>query len=82
MPIAAPATCAQLAAEVDDVVCAATPDPFYAVGDWYADFSQVGDAEVRALLDAARRGQAGDGAACPARVPEPPGRPVQEPTQD
>jgi putative phosphoribosyl transferase len=31
-------------------VCAATPDPFYAVGLWYADFSQTSDDEVRELL--------------------------------
>jgi hypothetical protein len=34
----------------DEVVCAHTPEPFYAVGLWYADFSQTTDAEVRDLL--------------------------------
>ena len=33
-----------------EVVCAATPEPFYAVGLWYEDFSQTSDAEVRDLL--------------------------------
>jgi predicted phosphoribosyltransferase len=54
VPVAAPETCAELASEADDIVCAATPDPFQAVGIWYEDFSQTRDDEVRALLDAAR----------------------------
>ena len=40
--------------EVDDVICALTPEPFFAVGAWYADFSQTTDEEVRELLEAAR----------------------------
>ena len=60
VPIAPPETCAQLGAEVDDVFCAATPEPFYAVGAWYSDFSQVSDAEVRHLLAAADREQRED----------------------
>ncbi|HWQ11283.1 MAG TPA: phosphoribosyltransferase [Roseiflexaceae bacterium] len=50
VPIAAPEACAELSEEVDDIVCAATPEPFYAVGLWYADFSQTTDEEVRDLL--------------------------------
>jgi predicted phosphoribosyltransferase len=50
VPIAAPDTCELLRAEVDDVVCAVTPEPFYAVGLWYRDFSQTTDEEVRELL--------------------------------
>jgi putative phosphoribosyl transferase len=34
-------------------VCLITPDPFYAVGIWYRDFSQTTDEQVRDLLDAA-----------------------------
>jgi predicted phosphoribosyltransferase len=55
VPIAAPDTCAALAAVVDDIVCAATPEPFHAVGLWYDDFDQTGDDEVQRLLDAAAR---------------------------
>jgi putative phosphoribosyl transferase len=55
VPIAAPSTCEELSAEVDDIVCAATPEPFHAVGLWYEDFSQTTDEEVRELLQAARR---------------------------
>ena len=50
VPIAAPATCEDFRLEVDDVICARTPEPFYAVGLWYEDFSQTTDEEVRDLL--------------------------------
>ena len=50
VPVAAPDTCELLKAHVDEVVCAATPEPFYAVGLWYQDFSQTTDEEVRELL--------------------------------
>jgi putative phosphoribosyl transferase len=39
-----------LRAEVDKVVCLATPEPFYAIGLWYEDFTQTTDEEVRELL--------------------------------
>ncbi len=50
VPVAARDVCDALRADVDEVVCAATPDPFDAVGLWYEDFSQTTDDEVRALL--------------------------------
>src|SRR5438132_13002925 len=50
VPTASPETCEQLRAEVDDVICAITPEPFHAVGLWYQDFSQTMDEEVRELL--------------------------------
>ena len=50
VPVAAPETCAELRVEVDEIVCAMTPQPFRAVGYWYEDFSQTTDAEVRELL--------------------------------
>jgi putative phosphoribosyl transferase len=50
VPVAAPQTCAEFEAVVDEVVCAVTPDPFRAVGLWYEDFSQLTDDEVRELL--------------------------------
>jgi predicted phosphoribosyltransferase len=50
VPIAPPDTCAEFRAEVDEVVCAITPEPFYEVGRWYEDFSQTTDEEVRRLL--------------------------------
>ena len=50
VPIASPETCEELAREVDRVICAATPQPFHAVGLWYADFSPTADDEVRRIL--------------------------------
>jgi putative phosphoribosyl transferase len=50
VPVAAPETCEALRMEVDDVVCALAPEPFFAVGNWYQDFSQINDHEVRELL--------------------------------
>ncbi|HEY3393086.1 MAG TPA: phosphoribosyltransferase [Lacipirellulaceae bacterium] len=54
VPTAAPETCEQMKAEADEAVCAITPEPFYAVGLWYENFSQTTDEEVRELLAAAR----------------------------
>jgi putative phosphoribosyl transferase len=53
VPVAPSETCAILRREVDDVVCALAPEPFFAVGNWYDDFSQTSDEEVRDLLRAA-----------------------------
>jgi predicted phosphoribosyltransferase len=50
VPTAAPDTCELLKAEVDEIICAITPEPFHAVGLWYEDFSQTTDEEVRELL--------------------------------
>jgi len=50
VPVASPQACAELAAQVDYMVCVATPQPLYAVGLWYADFTQTSDEEVRELL--------------------------------
>src|SRR5437899_4876159 len=55
VPTAAPETCAELGAEVDEIVCARTPAPFYAVGLWYVDFRQITDDQVRDLLARAAR---------------------------
>jgi putative phosphoribosyl transferase len=73
VPIAPAETCEALAAEVDRVVCALTPEPFYAVGLWYRDFSQTTDDEVVEILNdlrgetASTRGAA-EGRAGPAAV--------------
>ena len=50
VPTAPIETCDALRREVDEVVCARTPDPFMAVGLWYRDFAPVGDQEVTELL--------------------------------
>lgn len=49
-PVGASATCAELRQEADEVVTLEEPVWFYAVGQWYRDFRQVTDDEVRALL--------------------------------
>jgi putative phosphoribosyl transferase len=54
VPVAPPSACESMRQEVDQVVCAAMPEPFLAVGSWYEDFSQTSDAEVRNLLAASR----------------------------
>ena len=58
VPTCAGATASRLAGLADDVVCVATPDPFYAVGQSYERFGQVGDDEVLTLLHTARSGGA------------------------
>lgn len=50
VPVAARETCDDLRRLADEVVCAATPAPFRAVGAWYDDFSPTTDDEVRRLL--------------------------------
>ena len=54
VPVAAAETCNELQKEVDVVVCAETPEPFFAVGAWYQDFSQTSDDEVHELLERSR----------------------------
>jgi putative phosphoribosyl transferase len=55
VPIAAPESCDAFRSEVDEIICAVTPEPFLAVGYWYDDFSPTSDAEVRELLEGAVR---------------------------
>lgn len=50
VPVGSPSTYAEFATITDETVCARTPEPFSAVGQWYADFSQTTDDEVRSLL--------------------------------
>src|SRR5258708_12832948 len=61
VPAAPGSTCEQLRLEVDEVVCATTPSPFFAVGRSYWDFTQTTDEEVRDLLRAAARVAVGGG---------------------
>jgi len=57
VPVGAPATCQEIAAEADEVICLAAPDTLSSVGQWYADFSQTSDDEVRALLAQSRQAE-------------------------
>jgi len=56
VPVASREACEEFRGEVDDIVCAATPEPFMGVGRWYEDFSQTTDEEVRELLARPRNG--------------------------
>lgn len=50
VPVAPPASAAELTAMAEEFVCLATPDDFMAVGSFYQDFTQVTDEEVVAML--------------------------------
>src|SRR6202162_3779511 len=50
VPVPPPDTAAVLAPQVDEFVCLVTPEPFYAVGNFFKEWPQVTDDEVRALL--------------------------------
>lgn len=71
VPVGAPSSCQEFNA--DEVVCAEMPEPFYAVGQWYDDFTQTSDEEVRDFLRRAGVGRSsgsGRGKPAPDR-PEP-----------
>lgn len=57
VPVAPRSAIAELGQFCDDIVCLAMPEPFYAVGAHYTDFSQTDDAEVVDLLERARQWQ-------------------------
>lgn len=58
VPVAARSTCEQLEKEADAAVCLYTPFDFMAVGQWYQNFTQTSDEEVRRLLSQANAGSA------------------------
>jgi putative phosphoribosyl transferase len=53
VPAASPELCNAFQFEVDEMVCAMTPEPFYGLSRWYEDFSQTTDSEVRMFLEEA-----------------------------
>lgn len=55
-PVGPHAEVAALSKIVDRIVCLMTPINFYAVGDYYGDFSQIEPEEVRRLLERVREG--------------------------
>jgi len=55
-PVAPVSTCNRLRREVDDVVCVHRPVSFFAIGEFYEDFSQVSDEEVKELVRRETRG--------------------------
>ncbi|MEV0970842.1 phosphoribosyltransferase family protein [Microtetraspora glauca] len=50
VPVGAPQTIANLRDSADEIVCLETPTHFYAIGAWYADFTQTTDDQVVELL--------------------------------
>jgi putative phosphoribosyl transferase len=54
VPVAPPETVTEMRRVADDVVVVDTPSPFFAIGEWYRDFSQTSDDEVVRLLDDSR----------------------------
>jgi predicted phosphoribosyltransferase len=50
VPVGAPETCHEIQAVADETICAITPTFFHGVGQFYEDFSQTSDEEVRELL--------------------------------
>ena len=55
VPVASRYICDELQEEADQTVCLYTPLDFFAVGQWYKEFTQIGDEEVRTLLERAAR---------------------------
>ncbi|MNC87019.1 putative phosphoribosyl transferase [compost metagenome] len=47
IPVAPVETVEVLRSEADEVVCLETPEPFWAIGQWYVEFPQLSDQEVR-----------------------------------
>jgi putative phosphoribosyl transferase len=61
VPVGPPDACEELAQEADETICLSTPPFFQAVGQYYEDFSQTSDDDVRELLTrAALAGEARD----------------------
>ena len=54
VPVAPAEGVRNLSREADEVVCLETPEPFYAVGQWYQEFPQTSDEEVVQILDESR----------------------------
>src|SRR5438094_5411118 len=60
VPVSATQTCDEYRMGVDEIICASTPEPFRGVGQWYRDFSQTTDDEVRELLEKAQASYAAE----------------------
>lgn len=55
VPLGPLSACDEIELEADELVCLAKPEPFFAVGQWYADFTQTSDDQVRELLEQAAK---------------------------
>ena len=61
VPVGPPDTCLEIGQLADDTICLSTPPFFQAVGQYYEDFSQTSDADVRELLSRAAQRPPGPG---------------------
>ena len=61
VPVGPPDTCRELAEEADETICLNAPVFFQAVGQYYEDFSQTSDDEVRELLARATQHRSAEG---------------------
>jgi predicted phosphoribosyltransferase len=61
VPVGPPETCHEIEQEADETICLSTPDFFQAVGQYYEDFSQTSDDDVRELLSSAVQEQPASG---------------------
>jgi predicted phosphoribosyltransferase len=50
LPVCSPEAQRMFVTEADEVICLEVPPRFFAVGQWYENFTQTTDDEVRALL--------------------------------
>ena len=55
VPVGPFSTIEELKKEADDVICLQKPEPFYAIGQFYKDFTQTSDEDVRRLLKQSRQ---------------------------
>jgi len=55
VPVGPPDTCHEIEEEADETICLSTPEFFQAVGQYYEDFSQTSDQDVRDLLSQAAK---------------------------
>jgi putative phosphoribosyl transferase len=55
VPTASPEAVDAFRGRVDEIICVMVPEQFYGVGKWYEEFKQIGDEEVRMLLEEANR---------------------------
>lgn len=53
VPVGPPDTCREIEQDADETICLSTPEFFQAVGQYYEDFSQTSDNDVRELLSSA-----------------------------
>ncbi|HMA45760.1 MAG TPA: phosphoribosyltransferase family protein [Frankiaceae bacterium] len=74
VPVAPPSSVEDLRRDADEVVCLETPERFFAIGEWYADFSQTPDEEVVAALERGAGPAAGAPAGEPGGAGDPAGR--------